>query len=64
MDRMDLIEKMRGRVLLCRNLANATSDPETAAALRRIADEGERDLEKLIAEKTEAIRSRDILPSD
>lgn len=44
------MEKMRGRIALCRNLAASTGDPKTAEALRQIADEGLRDLEKLEAE--------------
>jgi len=47
MDRQELIAKMRTRIILCRNLANSTSDARTAAALRQIADEGQRDLDKL-----------------
>jgi len=56
MDRLELIEKMRDRIAVCRNLAASTGDPATAAALRQIADEGQRDLEKLQAEQ-------DIVPS-
>ena len=50
MDRLELIEKMRGRIALCRNLAALTGDPQTADALRQIANEGQCDLEKLEAE--------------
>jgi len=50
MDREELIEKMRGRVAVCRNLAATVGDPRTAEVLRKMADEGERDLRKLEAE--------------
>lgn len=50
MDRDELLEKMRGRVTLCRNLAASTGDPETAKALRALADEGERDIQRLEAQ--------------
>jgi len=44
------MEKMRGRIAFCRNLAATVGDPRTAAALRQMADEGERDLKALEAE--------------
>lgn len=50
MEREELIAKMRARVMLCRNLAASTSDPKTADALRKIAEEGERDILKLQSE--------------
>lgn len=51
MDRDELIEKMRGRIATCRNLAR-TADPKTAEALRRLADEGQRDLDRLLADRS------------
>ena len=51
MDRDELIEKMRGRIATCRNLAR-TADPKTAEALRRLADEGQRDLDGLLADRS------------
>ena len=50
MDREQLAEKMRSRITLCRNLADTTHDPATARALREIADEGERDLGRLLGD--------------
>lgn len=50
MERHELIAKMRARVALCRNLAASTSDPKTAEALRKIADEGERDIARVESE--------------
>lgn len=44
------MEKMRNRIKLCRNLAASTGDPRTAAELRLMADEGERDLARLQAD--------------
>ena len=51
MDREELIEKMRGRIATCRNLAG-TADPKKAEALRRLADEGQRDLDRLLADRS------------
>ena len=50
MDHQQLAENIRSRIALCRNLADTTHDPQTARALRDIADEGERDLAKLLRE--------------
>jgi hypothetical protein len=47
MERQQLIAKMRQRIATCRNLAASTGDPATAAELRKMADEGERDLRRL-----------------
>lgn len=48
MERDEIAAKMRERITLCRNLAASTGDPVTAEALRKIADDGQRDLEKLL----------------
>ena len=48
-----LIVKMRGRIDLCRRLAASTTDTRTAEILRDMADEGERDAERLEAEDRE-----------
>ena len=48
-----LIAKMRGRIDLCRRLAASTTDPRTAKILREMADDGERDVGKLLAEQRE-----------
>ena len=50
MERSDLIKKMRARVDQCRHLAKTTTDERTAQILRQIADEGEADIERLLAE--------------
>lgn len=47
----ELIRKMRGRINECRQLAASTTDARTAKILRDMADEGERDVEKLEAEQ-------------
>lgn len=51
MDREELIEKIRGRIATCRNLAAAAADPKTARGLRELAEDGQRDLDRLIAER-------------
>jgi hypothetical protein len=51
----ELIAKMRGRIAMCRRLAETTTDARTAETLRQMADEGERDVARLAAEKTEII---------
>lgn len=53
MDLEMLADKMRQRVLLCRNLANSTSDPDTAQALHKIADDGQKDLDRLLLNGSE-----------
>jgi len=40
---------MRGRIDMCRRLAQSTTDKRTADTLRQMAEEGERDLAELIA---------------
>ena len=49
MDREQLIAKMRGRIEMCRRLAQSTTDKRTADTLRQTAAEGERDLAELMA---------------
>ena len=51
MERDELIKKMRARVEQCRRLARSTTDDRTAEVLRQIADEGEADIARLLAEK-------------
>lgn len=51
MDFDELIAKMRMRVELCRNLAASTTDLATAKALRDIAEEGEADIERMLAKR-------------
>lgn len=47
----DLIQKMWGRVNQCRRLAASTTDEKTARILLQMADEGEADVRRLIAEQ-------------
>ncbi len=53
MEREEIIRKISGRVEMCRRLARSTTDQQTAEALRQIADEGEADLRRLLAERSE-----------
>ena len=53
MQQRELIEKMRGRVAQCRRLAQSTTDPRTAKILNGMADEGEADIKRLLAENKE-----------
>ena len=48
MDQQQIADKMRSRIALCLNLADTTHDRKTAAALREIAAEGQRDLDRLL----------------
>ena len=50
MERAELIEKMRGRVAMCRRLAKATTDRDVAKTLNEMADEGEADIQRLLTE--------------
>jgi hypothetical protein len=52
MNRGDLIAKIRGRVDQCRRLAKGV-DQRTSQALNKMADEGEADIKKLLAESAE-----------
>ncbi len=47
----DPLNHMRQRVDMCRRMARTTHNLELARTLREMADEGERDLEKLIEER-------------
>ncbi len=51
MDRDEIIRKMRGRVEMCRRLARSTTDQNVAQVLIQIADEGEADISRLLAEE-------------
>jgi hypothetical protein len=50
MDRDQLIAKMRGRIEMCRRLAKSTLDKNVAVTLNQMADEGEADIARLLAE--------------
>ena len=52
MNQTELIKRIRGRIELCRRLAIDTTDPLTADALIQIANEGEEDLQRLVAAQT------------
>jgi DNA-binding TFAR19-related protein (PDSD5 family) len=43
----DVIENIRARIAQCRRLADMITDRETAALLRQMADDGERDVRRL-----------------
>jgi hypothetical protein len=55
MSHQELIAKMRGRIEMCRRLAASTTDSRTAQTLREMAEEGERDVERLQAEEAEIV---------
>ena len=46
----ELVAKMRERVEKCRRLAKYINDPQASATLLQMADEGEADINKLLAE--------------
>lgn len=50
MDQSELIAKLRARVEQCRRLAATTTDPRAALTLRGMADEGEADIQRVLAE--------------
>jgi hypothetical protein len=50
MERDELVKKMRARVETCRRLANSTTDQRAAETLKQIAEEGEADIKRLLAE--------------
>ncbi|QNN64241.1 hypothetical protein H9L12_07655 [Sphingomonas rhizophila] len=49
MTRDEIVSKIRGRVAQCRALARSTMDPATKKVLNEMADEGEADIERLLA---------------
>jgi len=51
MEADELIGKMRARVEKCRRLARSCLDTQTADALNQMADEGEADINRLLAER-------------
>ena len=46
----ETIANMRSRIAMCRRLADSQTDPQVAATLRQMADEGEADLARMAAE--------------
>ncbi len=58
----ELAGKMRGRIEQCRRLAKTTTDARAAQILRQMADEGEADLQKLLAEMAAEPTEIHILP--
>ena len=54
----ELIQKMRSRVAQCRRLAAYVTDPVARRTLEQMADEGEADLHKLIADRGEQDNQR------
>lgn len=53
MERKELLRRMWGRVLHCRQLAITTTDPHTAEALIAMANEGEDDIRRIMTEEAE-----------
>jgi hypothetical protein len=47
----DIISHIRSRVARCRRLANMITDTAAATILRQMADEGEEDIKRLLAER-------------
>jgi len=47
----DPLDHMRERIDLCRRLARYINDPRTTEALIEMAEQGERDLARLLAER-------------
>jgi len=47
----DPLTHMRRRIEMCRRLSKSISDVEAAKTLREMADQGEKDLQKLLAER-------------
>ena len=48
--RDEIIKQIRARVETCRRLANVTTDERTAETLKQMADEGDADIKRLLAE--------------
>lgn len=49
-----LIANMRARIEMCRRLAKSIRDKEAIEMLRKMADEGEADMKRLVAERDAA----------
>lgn len=49
----DIIGNMKARIAQCRRLAGHINDPRTTAALLKMAEEGERDLSRLVEQAAE-----------
>ena len=47
----DPLDHMRDRIKRCRRLAQYVNDPRTTEALLQMAEEGERDLARLLEER-------------
>jgi hypothetical protein len=47
----DPLKRMRERVAQCRRMAEHMTDPQTIAILRQMAEEGEADLKRLLAQR-------------
>jgi hypothetical protein len=47
----DPLDHMRKRIEMCRRLSKSINDAEAARTLREMADQGEIDLQKLLAER-------------
>jgi hypothetical protein len=49
----DPLDHMRQRIERCRRLAEYINDPRTTEALLQMAEDGEKDLARLLAERAE-----------
>ena len=49
----DPLDHMRQRIEKCRRLARYINDPRTTAALLEMAEQGEKDLAQLLAERAQ-----------
>jgi hypothetical protein len=53
MNNAEIIARIQAKVDQCRRLADATTDARTALTLRGMADEGERDIQRIRDEGTD-----------
>ena len=54
----DPLDHMRERIKRCRRLAQYVNDPRTTEALLQMAEEGERDLQRLLEERAQRQQAR------
>ena len=55
----DPLDHMRERIARCRRLAQYINDPRTTEALLEMAEQGEADLARLLAEREQRSDTRD-----
>jgi hypothetical protein len=64
MKNAEIIAKIQAKVDQCRRLAEGTTDPRTALTLRGMADEGERDIQRIREEGTEGPDTSSVTPKN